>query len=139
MRIGIIGNILALALAALQLAFGDWLGAVAIVGILATTDIGVIAFTRAGARARQAMREETRLHNRERPVGVTVDFDNSVSPVPCEIVADPEGDVDDNGNPLAWLARPLYVPEGAERIVSYHVGVWPSQHGITLQIEGLPQ
>lgn len=132
-------NIIALALAALLLVLGDWIGALAIVGILATCDIGTAALTRAGARARLAMREETRLHNRVRPIGVTVDFDNSLESVPCEVVADPEGDVDDAGNPLAWLARPLYIPEGAERIISYHVGIWPSRHGITLEIEGLPQ
>lgn len=138
-RAAITANVVAVAVAGLQLVFGDWLSAVTILSILAITDLGILGLTYAGARARLAMREETRLHNRERPVGVTVDFDNSSTPVPCEVVADPEGDVDDSGNPLQWFARPLYIPEGAERIISYHVGVWPSRHGITLDIEGLQQ
>lgn len=120
-----------------SLTAGDLIDALFIVLVWGAVTAGTLSLLHAGERARRAMREETRLHNRERPIGVTVDFDNSSTPVPCEVVADPEGDVDDNGNPLRWLARPLYIPEGAERIISYSVGIWPSQHAITLNIEGL--
>ena len=133
LRTAILGNIIALAIAALLLVLGDWISALAIAAILATCDVGTAALTRAGARARQAMREETRLHNRARPVGVTVDFDGVLEPVPCEVVAD--GDVEAGEDPTTWLARPHYVPEGAGPVRSYHVAVWPAGH--SLIVEGL--
>ena len=130
-------TLIAVAGVILTVSAGEPVDAMFIILVWGAVTAGTLSLLYAGERARRAMREETRLHNRERPIGVTVDFDNSLTPVPCEIIADTEGDVDDNGNPLRWLARPLYIPEGAERIISYHVGIWPSQHGITLDIEGL--
>lgn len=133
MHSAILLNIGALVVAALLLVLGDWVGAIAVTCILATCDLGVLSLTHAGARARQAMREETRLHNLERPVGVTVDFAGVLEPVPCEVVAD--GDVEDGEAPTTWVARPHYVPEGAGPIRSYNVAVWPSGH--SLIIDGL--
>ena len=133
MRTAILLNIIAIGAAALLLVLGDWVGALAVTCILATCDIGASAITRAGARARQALRDETRLHNRARPVGVTVDFAGVLEPVPCEVVAD--GDVENGEAPTTWLARPHSVPEGAGPIRSFNVAVWPSGH--SLIIEGL--
>lgn len=133
LRTAILANVLALAIAALLLVLGDWVSTIAIVGILATCDIGTVAITRVGARARQAMRDETRFYNRDRPVGVTVDFEGVLEPVPCEVIAD--GDVEAGDAPTTWIARPHYVPEGAGAIRSYNVAVWPAGHALI--IEGL--
>lgn len=139
MRDWIIVTLIAAAAVALNLIMFDFADVLFVLAMWVFISVGMWALGRAGTNARQAMREESRLHNRERPIGVTVDFDGAAESVPCEVIADPEGEVDQNGNPLSWIARPLCIPEGSERIVSYHVGIWPPRHGISLTIEGLDQ
>jgi len=102
-----------------------------------------IQLANVGVRAEQAQADakeaELALAGRTRPFGVSVDFEGATDPVPCEVIADPEGDVDEAGNPLRWLARPVRIPEGSAGIVSYSVATWPSGHAIALTIEGLEE
>lgn len=138
-REGLVVNAVTAGLALLMLAIGATTAALFLVALVVVTDLSVGWQRRVGRHARRLLTEETRIACRIRPVGVSVDFDNMTDPVPCEVVADPEGEVDEHGDPLQWVARPVRVPEGAERIISYSVAVWPSGHGIALAIDGLDE